>query len=346
MSHSQHPPAAVNVFNSIWGADKRRITPFHEKRFPQNEFHGTFVVKICDAPASRSAGTAKNHNLMKLYKWNADKKCYEKSSNKDLLQDENYRSYHLLYELLDNYECDETKPEVNTNKESPEIMKFLECIADSEPIKLAAAYLRQKFGNSKALDYEDKESFMNRSKFILKLKKIWFDQYDWGRMRSLSGFEHTFVGERRADGQVMGYHFWYKYYVDDSVENCVGQDMIDFNRRMDDAKSDDYLAIRFKQFVDADSDGIVDGAQDAQLFKSFGSFFVGLSPECKIALGTVAYYESKAGWAARRSAISSSDTGHDDEGVVAHINGHQYKLSMHRGGNKFQYCRSFFPEKI
>lgn len=69
-------------------------------------------------------------------------------------------------------------------------------------------------------------------------------------MLSLSGFEHTFVGERRADGQVMGYHFWYlyiciikanvcryKYFVDDSVDNSTGQDAIDFNRRLDDGIS-------------------------------------------------------------------------------------------------------------
>lgn len=37
--------------------------------------------------------------------------------------------------------------------------------------------------------------------------------------------------------------------------------------------------------MDADHDGVIDGANDSQLFKSFGSFFVGLSAECKIALG-------------------------------------------------------------
>jgi len=182
-------------------------------------------------------------------------------------------------------------------------------------------------------------------KFLNKLKKIWFDQYNWGKMLSLSGFEHTFVGERRADGQVMGYHFWYKYFVDDSVENSTGQDAIDFNRRLDDAATDDYIAIRFAQFVDADHDGVIDGKGDSQLFKSFGSFFVGCSAECKIALGTVAYYEAKAAWAQRRINRKADDHGLDDEGVLAKINGHTYKLSMHRGGDKHQYCRSFFPEK-
>lgn len=348
MTHTQakvinvHPDQTLGVFHAIWDADKYRIKPFHETKFPQDTFNGTFVVKVCDAPRR---GANKAHNLFKLYKWNPAKNLYEKTTNKELLSDQKYKSYKLVYDLFDNYESDETKPEVNTKEECKEIMDFLNYVVDSEPVKAAAAYLRQKFSNSNNVDREDKESFSNRAKFLAKLKKIWFDQYDWGKMKSLSGFEHTFVGERRADGQVMGYHFWYKYFVDDSVENVTGQDAIDFNRRMDDASSDDYIAIRFAQFVDADGDGVIDGSGDSQLFKSFGSFFVGCSAECKIALGTVAYYESKAAWAARRNAKSASDRGNDEEGVLAKINGHVYKLSMHRGGDRNQHCRSFFPEK-
>lgn len=335
---------SAGIFDSIWAADKNRIHPFHESRFPSDKFHGKYVVKLCDAPRDRRA--QKNHNLFKLYKWNEAKHVYEHSDNKELLADPAYRSYRLVYDLFDNYESDETKPEVNTKEECKEINDFLNHVVDSEPLKVAAAYLRQKFGNDSCVDREDKESFSNRTKFLNKLKKIWFDQYDWGKMLSLSGFEHTFVGERRADGQVMGYHFWYKYFVDDSVDNSLGQDAIDFNRRLDDGLADEYIAIRFAQFVDADHDGVVDGANDSQLFKSFGSFFVGLSAECKIALGTVAYYESKAAWAHRRAARKADDRGLDEEGVVAKINGHTYKLSMHRGGDKHQHCRSFFPEKI
>jgi len=166
-------------------------------------------------------------------------------------------------------------------------------------------------------------------------------------MKSLSGFEHTFVGERRADGQVMGYHFWYKYYVDDSTENAEGQDAIDFGRRLDDATSDDYVAIRFTQYLDTDHDGKIDGANDAHLYKSCGSFFVGCSAECKMAIGLIAYYEGKAAFAARRgNNRRHDDVGDDSEGILAVINGHKFKLSMHRGGAKHQHCRSFYPELI
>lgn len=327
-----------DVFNAVWAADKFRIQAFHEKRFPK-DFHGKYIVKVCD---SKRGDNVKTHNLFKLYKW--DGATYKSTTNAELLKDQEYKSYKLVSDMFDNYESDETKPEVNTKEECQEIMTFLNYVVDSECMKVAAAYLRKKFGNTSNVDAEDKESFNNRAKFINKLKKIWFDQYDWGKMRSLSGFEHTFVGERRADGSVMGYHFWYKYYMDDSAESTTKQDSIDFNRRLDDGSSDDYVAIRFTQYVDTDNDGVVDGANDQSLFKSFGSFFVGLSAECKLALGTIAYYESKAAWTARRREKKSNDHGNDEEGVAALINGFSYKLNLHRGGDRNQYCRSFYPE--
>jgi len=330
-----------DVFNTVWAADKYRIQAFHEKRFPTDN-HGRYVVKVCDTHRGENI---KNHTLFYLYKWDDSAHQYKPSHNNELLADQDYKSYRLVSALFDNYESDETKPEVNTKEECQEIMDFLNYVVDSEPMKAATAYLRKKYATSTNVDADDKESFNNRGKFLNKIKKIWFDQYDWGKLRSLSGFEHTFVGERRADGTVMGYHFWYKYFVDDSSENQSHQDSIDFNRRLDDASSDDYIAIRFTEYVDADHDGVVDGANDSQLFKSFGSFFVGLSAECKMAIGTIAYYESKAAWAARRKEKRADDHGHDSEGVAAVINGHKYKLNLHRGGDRNQYCRSFYPEK-
>lgn len=298
-------------------------------------------MKVVD---TKRGENIKEHHIFQLYRW--DGTSYKLSHNDELLKDTEYKSYKLVSDMFDNYESDETKPEVITKEECDEISAFLNYIADSEPIKVAASYLKQKYGNSNDVDADDKESFSNRGKFINKLKKIWFDQYDWGKLLSLSGFEHTFVGERRADGTVMGYHFWYKYFVDDSTDNPLHQDSIDFNRRLDDASSDDYVAIRFAEFVDTDHDGIVDGANDARLFKSFGSFFVGCSAECKIALGTIAYYESKAAWCERRNNKHPDDHGHDNDGYPATINGHRYKLSLHRGGARNQYCRSFYPEKL
>lgn len=336
VSHSKVP----DVFNSIWAADKSRIGAFHEKRFPHHVFNGKFIVEVCDTHRGENT---RSHKMFKLFKWSEADKTYKPSHNSELVADPEFKSYKLVSALFDNYESDETKPEVNTKEECQEIMDFLNYVTDSEPMKVAAAYLRRKFANASGIDNEERASFSDRTKFLNKLKKIWFDQYDWGKMKSLSGFEHTFVGERRADGQVMGYHFWYKYLVDDSTENAEGQDAIDFGRRLDDAAADDYVAIRFTQYMDTDHDGILDN--DSALYKSCGSFFVGCSAECKMAIGLVAYYESKAAWAGRRGQNRRlDDAGDDTEGINAVINGHKYKLSLHRGGDKHQYCRSFYPE--
>lgn len=50
---------------------------------------------------------------------------------------------------------------------------------------MAAAYLRKKFANSNDVEQEDRASFTDRTKFLNKLKKIWFDQYDWGTYAAL-----------------------------------------------------------------------------------------------------------------------------------------------------------------
>jgi len=328
-----------NVFDAIWKADKARVQAYHENRFP-NEFKGKFIVKVCDSPKRTRS---QDHNLLKLYKWDSAHSRYIEAKNKDLMSDPEYKSYKLVYDLFDNFESDDTKPEVNTKQENQEILDLLNHVVDSSPIKKAASYLNKKYGRSNLIEAEDRDSFTDRVKFRNKVKKVWFDQYDWGPMRSLSGFEHTFVGERK-NNQVTGYHFWYKYFVDDSKENALGADCINFNRRLDDASTDDFISISFSQVFDTDGDGVLEhNGDDLSGMKSMGSFFVGPSVECIIALGLIAYYENKAHFRQRRSM--NNDSGQDDEGVQAFINGSDYKLSMHRGGPKFQHARTFFPQR-
>jgi poly(U)-specific endoribonuclease len=72
----------------------------------------------------------------------------------------------------------------------------------------------------------------------------------------------------------------------------------------------------------------------AQLFKKKGGFFVGSSPECEMAIGTVAFYESLDG---RLKQDKRRTT----------INGGIYDLVLYRNitveGNRGEFIRSFFP---
>ena len=94
---------------------------------------GKFVVKLCD---TRRGDNVKAHNLFKLYKWNEVGHVYKSSTNTELLKDADYKSYKLVNDLFDNYESDETKPEVNTKEECQEILDFLGYVVDSECMKV------------------------------------------------------------------------------------------------------------------------------------------------------------------------------------------------------------------
>lgn len=126
---------------------------------------GKFVVKLCDAPRDRRA--TKTHNLFKLYKWNEAKHAYERTNNKELLADPSHSSYRLVYNLFDNYESDETKPEVNTKEECQEIMDFLNYVVDSEPLKVE--YPHYLFSRSEAINRLQRHTYVRSSVMILVL---------------------------------------------------------------------------------------------------------------------------------------------------------------------------------
>jgi hypothetical protein len=86
---------------------------------------------VCDTHRGENI---RDHNLFNLFKW--DGHAYKSSHNNELLQDADYKSYKLVSDMFDNYESDETKPEVNTKEECQEIMNFLNYVVDSEPMKV------------------------------------------------------------------------------------------------------------------------------------------------------------------------------------------------------------------
>jgi poly(U)-specific endoribonuclease len=79
----------------------------------------------------------------------------------------------------------------------------------------------------------------------------------------------------------------------------------------------------------------MDGDPIAQVFKQRGGFFVGISPECDMALGTVAYYES-----VQKLTVN--------ERRAVTIQGGNYNMVIYREttekNERGKHIRSFYPE--
>jgi poly(U)-specific endoribonuclease len=126
-----------------------------------------------------------------------------------------YSEFFYVQKLFDNYESDETVYEVNTKEEIKEMNKLMYQISNNKVFEITRKYYN-----------ETHEKNMESKEFLNLLKDTWFKQYNWGKYKSLSGFEHTFLGEKKEDNNLQGYHFWFKYLLDDSNENETKKDVI------------------------------------------------------------------------------------------------------------------------
>ena len=214
---------------------------------------------------------------------------------------EKQTTYLLCERLFNNYVLDQTKPDPESSEEPAEIDTFLDVAMASEVMELARLYAEEQTG----------ESF-SAGRWYALMRELWFGRFDSGGGEDLSGFEHVFVGEQKG-GKLGGYHFWYKYYIDDShdlkptgdFDPFGEQDHIQFNgleyrganaaegRLVPEVITLSHTLHAF-DFV---------AKQKRPLTKPIGGFFVGCSPEGLMALGAVR---------GRRSVIL---VGHADAGA-------------------------------
>ncbi|MGH6898911.1 MAG: hypothetical protein ACREJ5_20575 [Geminicoccaceae bacterium] len=227
------------------------------------------------------------------------------------------RTYELCKALFDNYRLDQSKPEDNRPEEAREILELLDAVADSPPMAAARAHLEQENGASYARDAWQELIF-----------DVWFRQFDDGRNRDLSGFEHVAVGEQKG-GTVNGHHFWYKYYLDDWAA-FSGEDDIDYdgNRYDGPNRRDGRLSAIGREVPEVVTLAYRWDAYDAEsgqrrsLYKPIGGFWVGCSPEGLMALAMVRFLQ--------RGRIEIT------------INGARYEVELHRSPDG-QSLRTFFP---
>jgi len=236
-------------------------------------------------------------------------------------------SYISFIRLLDNYRFDNQQAEIVTRLEKVEIERFVRDICQTKPIQLAKAYINRE------LKFE-----LTTTEFEQQLTSIWFDLYTnyFGdvAVKDASAFEHIFVGEGKynlngnSQDFISGYHSWIKFYLDEKNQqvNYLGHNY----ELQGDIGVDNPYIVSLQMLFETQK-----LAKARSLFKKKGCFFVGTSPECDLAMGTVAYYEHRANYKFIQEKRRIT------------INGAVYDLVLYRNlnqdGSRGDYIRSFYP---
>jgi poly(U)-specific endoribonuclease len=227
------------------------------------------------------------------------------------------RSYDLCKALFDNYRLDQSSSEDNRPQEAREVLSLLEAVTDSAPMAAAREHAEADRGTSYSRDEWQELIF-----------EVWFRQFDDGRNRDLSGFEHVAVGEQKG-GKVNGHHFWYKYYLDDWAA-FSHQDDIDYDgSRYEGPRGHEgrltALGRQVPEMVTLaygwDAYEFETG-QRRTLYNPIGGFWVGCSIEGLLALGTARFFE--------RGRIETV------------INEARYQVELYRSPDD-RSLRTFFP---
>ena len=231
------------------------------------------------------------------------------------------RTYDLCLALFDNYALPERDEEDETPRERQEVHDLVHAMVDSAPMQVARDFVGRALGTS-----------MTRERWYTTLLEMWFRRFSQGGDPDLTGFEHVVVGEQQG-AKAQGYHFWYKYYLDDGfarLQDGVHKDR--FPGLVDDRIT--YLGSKLahgqEQFPETVTISYRWSAPDYDreelrpLTKPTGGFFVGCSVEGLLALGSV---RAHVGARAPKQAV---------------LNGARYDLRVFRSNNN-HHVRTFYP---
>ena len=237
-----------------------------------------------------------------------------------VIPDSKRRTYDLCRELFDNFALPERDEEYDTPEEREEVHDLVHAMVDTAPMQVAREYVAQATGAS-----------ITRERWYNTIMEMWFRRFSQGGDPHLSGFEHVVVGEQEG-AKAQGYHFWYKYYLDDGFARLVDDAQEDFPGLVDDRIA--YLGTKLKgaqaQYPESVTISYRWHAPDYDrdvvrpLTKPIGGFFVGCSVEGLLALGTVRAHHSAR---APKEAV---------------INGARYGMKVFRSANN-RHVRTFYP---
>jgi len=169
-------------------------------------------------------------------------------------------TYKAFVALLDNYETATGVAEEVTPKELRENWEFINACYKTDCMRLCYQYLKFK-------------KIINKSpeEFKQDLYDMWFKMYRRSRETrkfDSSGFEHVFVGETRGDKEVIGFHNWIQFYLQEKAKN------VDYKGFMASDRNPHLLTVQFSWKGEV---------------KPKGGIFIGVSPEFELALYTVCY---------------------------------------------------------
>ncbi|XP_051818213.1 uncharacterized protein LOC127538460 isoform X1 [Antechinus flavipes] len=177
------------LFNQLWDADVNRFRP-------GQDYTISLQGKADFVP--QGAHRATDHASQALFLW----------VNEGRLQ--STKTFAAFISLLDNYETSTGIAEVVTPEEEAENNLFLDALLETEVMKLTHQYLVRK-----------NWSKPSRTDFKAQLYRIWFQLYtrEGYQGPDSCGFEHVFVGETRRGRDILGFHNWVQFYLQEKRGN-------------------------------------------------------------------------------------------------------------------------------
>uniref|UniRef100_A0A1A8Q6A7 Uridylate-specific endoribonuclease n=1 Tax=Nothobranchius pienaari TaxID=704102 RepID=A0A1A8Q6A7_9TELE len=232
-----------NIFNELWGLDVNRMNPGIDY---------TIAVQGRAGFVSQGSLVVQDHASLPLF------------SNVNEAKLGNMTTFSRFMKLLDNYERSTGITERVTTEEQTEISLFLDAVLETQVMKRAHQYLVSK-GKSRS----------DLRLFKSQLSLIWFHLYH--RQRNTGpdscGFEHVFVGETRSGTEIIGFHNWVQFYLQEKNSQL------------------DYKGYKAREHDLPDQDDHVLNLQFSWhgVLKPVGSAFIGTSPEFEMAIFTIIF---------------------------------------------------------
>ncbi len=282
----------IDIYQRIWDADQGGSgVPALLPGQPKDPARGYIVV---DEKLEKSP----DHHLLSEY----------------VIPPHKAKTYTIAQKLFNNYTLDQTKRENDTPQEGEEVHELLDTIIDSPPMVVARQYIEEQ-GNIR----------ISSQRFYQMLWQIWFTRFDMGENYDLTGFEHVIIGEQKQ-GKVQGYHFWYKYLLDDGLVTDSGSPLGDHITYMGGKDTRERVPESVSLAYQWDAFDYESG-KTRPLIKPLGGFFVGCSIEGLMALITARFMPE---------ARSPKQ---------ANINNGLYNLQLFRspGGRELRTC---YPEFV